>query len=160
MTVKVGDRVPSTQVKVAKESGTEETTTEALFAGKKVVLFALPGAFTPTCSAKHLPGFIEKAGELRAKGVDLIACLSVNDAFVMNAWGKAQGAGDKVAMIADGSGDFTRAMGLTLDLKAAGMGERSQRYAAIIDNGVITALEIEAPSKFEVSSAEAILAKL
>ncbi len=160
MTVKIGERIPSTQIKVAKESGTEDTTTEALFAGKKVVLFALPGAFTPTCSAKHLPGFVERAAEIHQKGVDLIACLSVNDAFVMNAWGKAQGAGDKVLMLADGNGDFSRAMGLTVDLSQFGMGERSQRYAAIIDKGVLTALEVEAPGKFEVSSAEAILAKL
>ncbi len=160
MTVKVGDKVPSVAVKVAKESGTEDTTIEALFANKKVVLFALPGAFTPTCSAKHLPGFVEKAAELRAKGVDLVACTSVNDSFVMNAWGKAQGVGDKVAMVADGNGDFARAMGLTVDLTKAGMGERSQRYAAIIDKGIITLLDIEAPGKFEVSSVEAILAML
>ena len=160
MTVRVGDKVPSITIKVAKDSGAEETTTEALFAGKKVVLFALPGAFTPTCSAKHLPGFIEKAAELRAKGVDIVACTSVNDAYVMNAWGKAQGATDKVMMIADGNGDFARAMGLVVDLRAPGMGERSQRYAAIIDKGVVTALEVEAPGKFEVSSAEAILKKL
>ncbi len=160
MTVKVGDKVPSVAVKVAKESGTEDTTIEALFANKKVVLFALPGAFTPTCSAKHLPGFVEKAAELRAKGVDLVACTSINDAFVMNAWGKAQGVSDKVAMVADGNGDFARAMGLTVDLTKAGMGERSQRYAAIIDKGIITLLDIEAPGKFEVSSVEAILAKL
>jgi peroxiredoxin len=160
MTVKVGDKVPSTNVKVVKESATEEVSTEALFAGKKVVLFALPGAFTPTCSAKHLPGFIEKAAELKAKGVDLIACLSVNDAYVMGAWGKAQGAGDKVLMVADGNGDFSKAMGLTVDLSQFGMGVRSQRYAAVIDQGVLKALEVEAPGKFEVSSAEAILAKL
>ena len=160
MTVKVGDKVPSVSVKVAKESGTEDTTIEALFAGKKVVLFALPGAFTPTCSAKHLPGFVERAAELRAKGVDLVACTSVNDAFVMSAWGKAQGVGDKVAMVADGNGDFARAMGLTVDLTKGGMGERSQRYAAIIDHGVITDLQVEAPGKLEVSSVEAILAKL
>ena len=161
MAIQVGEKVPSVKVKVAGESGGgEETTTEALFAGKKAVLFAVPGAYTPTCSARHLPGFVEKFDELKAKGVDLVACVSVNDAFVMGAWGKDHHAHGKVAMIADGNGELARAMGLTFDGSAFGMGERSQRYAAILDKGTITHLAVEAPGKFEVSSAEAVLAAL
>lgn len=161
MPVQVGDRIPSVNVKIAAESGGgEEISTEALFAKKKAVLFAVPGAFTPTCSAKHVPGFVQHIDALKAKGVDLVACISVNDAFVMGAWGRDQGSVGKVTMLADGNGDFTRAMGLVLDGKGFGMGERSQRYAAILEDGVIKALEVEAPGKFEVSSAEAILAKL
>ena len=160
MTIKVGDKIPSVGLKLAKESGNEDTTSDALFAGKKVVLFAVPGAFTPTCSTKHLPGFVERAGEFTAKGVDMVACLSVNDAFVMGAWGKDQGVGNKVTMIADGNGELTEAMGLVLDGKNFGLGVRSQRYAAIVDNGVVSALFVEAPGKFEVSTADAVLAKL
>jgi peroxiredoxin len=125
-----------------------------------VVLFAVPGAFTPTCSERHLPGFIEKAEEIKAKGVDRIVCLSVNDAFVMDAWGKAQGAGDKVTMLADGNGEFSRAVGLDFDGSKFGMGLRSQRYALVVEDGVVTRLAVEEPMKFEVSSAEAILADL
>lgn len=161
MTIQIGDAVPSVKVRVAAESGGgEEATTDALFAGKKVVLFALPGAYTPTCSARHLPGFVEKIDELKAKGVDLVACLSVNDAFVMGAWGKDHGAHGKVAMIADGNGDFTRAVGLTLDGTAFGMGQRSQRYAAVFVDGKLSHLAVEAPGKFEVSSVDAVLAAL
>lgn len=161
MSIQVGDRVPSVNVKIAGESGGgEEISTEALFSKKKAVLFAVPGAFTPTCSAKHVPGFVQHIDALKAKGVDLVACISVNDAFVMGAWSRDQGSAGKVTMVADGNGDFTRAMGLVLDGNGFGMGERSQRYAAIIEDGVIKALEVEAPGKFEVSSAEAILAKL
>ena len=155
--VKVGDKVPDVAVKVAMESSNEDAMTGDLFAKKKVVLVAVPGAFTPTCSSKHLPGFVERAVALRDKGVDVIACLSVNDVHVMSAWGKAQGAMGKVLMIADGNGDFTRAMGLTMDGTKFGMGERSRRYAAVIDNGVISHLAVEEPGKLEASTAEAIL---
>ncbi len=159
--IKVGDKVPSVKVKVAGESGGgEETTTEALFANKKVVLFGLPGAFTPTCSAKHLPGYVERAAELKGKGVDIIACVSVNDAFVMSAWARDQKAFGKVTMIADGNADFAKALGLELDLASANMGLRNKRYAAVIVNNVVTALAIEEPGKFEVSSAEAIVQHL
>jgi glutaredoxin/glutathione-dependent peroxiredoxin len=159
--IKVGDKVPSVKVKVAAEAGGgEETTTEALFANKRVVLFGVPGAFTPTCSAKHLPGYVERAAELKAKGVDMIACVSVNDAFVMAAWARDQKAFGKVTMIADGNADFARALGVELDLVAANMGIRNQRYAAVIENGVVTAFALEAPGKFEVSSAEAVAGNL
>jgi peroxiredoxin len=160
MTVKVGDKVPSAKMKLMSAEGPKDISTEELFSGKKVAVFALPGAFTPTCSAKHLPGFIEKAAELKAKGVQTIACVSVNDAFVMDAWGKAQGAGDKVMMIADGNGEFTHAMGLELDGTANGLGKRSQRYSMIVDNGVIKQLNVEAPRAFEVSSADHMLKQL
>lgn len=156
----VGDRIPEISVKVARETSNEEMTTTELFAGKKAVLVAVPGAFTPTCSSKHLPQFVERAGELAAKGVDLVACISVNDVFVMSAWGKAQSALGKIAMVADGNGDFTRAMGLAFDGSAFGMGERSRRYAAVIQDGVITALQVEEPGKLEVSTVDAVLAAL
>ncbi len=158
--VKVGDKVPDVAVKVALETSNEDATTGDLFAKKKVVLVAVPGAFTPTCSAKHLPGFVERAAALREKGVDLIGCISVNDVHVMSAWGKAQGAMGKVTMIADGNGEFARAMGLTMDGTKFGMGERSRRYAAVIDKGVVTHLAVEEPGKLEVSTAEAILRAL
>jgi peroxiredoxin len=158
--IKVGDKIPSVKVKVAGEGGGEETTTEALFANKKVVLFGVPGAFTPTCSAKHLPGYVERADEIKAKGVDMIACVSVNDAFVMSAWAKDQKAVGKVTMIADGNGDFAKALGLELDLAVANMGLRNKRYAAVLENGVVSALGVEESGKFEVSSAEAIASKL
>ena len=157
MAVAVGDKIPSVKL---KDVNMQDVSTGELFAGKKVVLFAVPGAFTPTCSNNHLPGFVDKADELRAKGVDLIACVSVNDAFVMGAWGKDKGTGDKIVMLADGNGDFAVAMGLDFDGSGIGFGRRSQRYAAIIDDGVVTALHVEAPMKFEVSSAEAMLAAL
>ncbi len=160
MTVQVGDKIPSGTLQHMTENGPEAITTEAVFAGKKVVLFALPGAFTPTCSAKHLPGFVTKAGEIKAKGVDTIACLSVNDAFVMGAWGKDQGVGDKVLMLADGSAELTKAMGLELDLTPRAMGLRSDRYAMIVEDGVVTLLNREEPGSFDVSSAETILAAL
>ncbi len=160
MAIKVGDRIPELQLKVAKPSGIETTSTKDLFAGKKVVLFAVPGAFTPTCSNQHLPSFLEKAAEIRGKGVDAIVCLAVNDAFVMDAWAKDRGAGDDVIMLADGSAEFTRAVGLELDVSRFGMGQRSQRYAAIVEDGVVTSLNVEEPMKFEVSSGEAILKQL
>ena len=156
--VKVGDKVPHATLRGMGPEGPKAVTTEELFApGKKVVAFALPGAFTPTCSAKHVPGFVQHAEEIRGKGVDTIACVSVNDAFVMNAWGKDQNAGDKVLMLADGNGEFTDKMGLGFDASGFGMGKRSQRYAMLVDNGTIKALNVEKPGAFEVSSAEAVM---
>ena len=160
MAAKVGDKVPSASFKQMTPDGMKDLSTDDLFKGKKVALFAVPGAFTPTCSAKHLPGFIEKAAELKGKGIDAIACVSVNDAFVMDAWGKAQSVGDKVVMLGDGNGDFTKAMGLELDGTAVGLGKRSQRYAMVVDNGVIKQLYVEQPRAFEVSSAEHVLKNL
>src|SRR5580698_6799510 len=160
MTVHVGDKVPSATLMEMQEGGPKPVKTDDLFAGKKVVVFALPGAFTPTCSAKHVPGFVQNADALKQKGVDAIACVSVNDAFVMGAWGDQQGSGDKVMMLADGNGDFTRAVGLEMDGTKFGMGKRSQRYAMIVDNGVVTVLNVEAPGAFEVSSAEHMLGQL
>src|SRR5260221_1913901 len=160
MTIKVGDKIPSVKLKTMTSDGMKEILTDELFAGKKAVLFAVPGAFTPTCSAKHLPGFVTHEGELKGKGVDLVACLSVNDAFVMNAWGKDQKVEDKVMMLADGNADFTKAVGLVMDGTGYGMGTRSQRYAMVIDNGVVAALNVEQPGAFEVSSAEAVLRAL
>ena len=157
MSIKVGDKIPSVKLQHMTANGPADISTDEVFAGKKVVLFALPGAFTPTCSAKHLPGFIQQADAILAKGVDTIACLSVNDAFVMGAWGKEKGAGDKVLMLADGSADFTKALGLELDLTGRGFGVRSQRYAMVVDDGVVAALNVEKGGAFEVSSAEAIL---
>ena len=157
MTIKEGDKIPNVKVKATDMT---DITTDTLFAGKKVVLFAVPGAFTPTCSNKHLPGFIEKADEIRKKGVDDIVCMSVNDAFVMKAWGEARGAGDKVRLIADGNGDLTKALGLEFDGSGIGFGLRSQRFAAIVQNGVVKKLAVDAGGKFEVSSAEAILKAL
>lgn len=160
MAIEVGGKIPDVKLKAATKDGIKDVTTADLFAGKKVVLFAVPGAFTPTCSARHLPGFIDKASEIKAKGADSIVCISVNDAFVMDSWGKDKGAGDKVIMVADGNAVFAEAMGLSLDASSYGMGKRSQRYAAIVDDGVVKVLQVEAPGKFEVSSAEAILGKL
>ncbi len=160
MTIKIGDHIPAATLMQMKDGGPKPVSTDDLFKGKKVALFALPGAFTPTCSAKHLPGFIQQAGALKAKGIDAIACLSVNDAFVMGAWGDAQGAGDTVMMLADGNGDFTRAVGLELDGTKFGMGKRSQRYSMVVDNGVVKVLNVEAPGAFEVSSAEHMLSQL
>jgi peroxiredoxin len=160
MTIQVGERIPSGSLHHMTENGPEAITTGEIFDGKKVVLFALPGAFTPTCSAKHLPGFVAKADEIKAKGVDTIACLSVNDAFVMGAWGKDQDVGDKVLMLADGIAEFTKALGLVLDLTPRAMGLRSNRYAMIVDDGVVTLLNNEKPGVFEASSAETVLAAL
>ena len=160
MTIKVGDTIPSMKLMMATAEGPKETSTDDIFKGKKVVLFAVPGAFTPTCSAKHLPGFVQHADDLKAKGVDTIACIAVNDAFVMGAWGKDQGTGDKILMLADGAAAFSKAIGLELDLNARGMGWRSQRYALIAEDGKVTHLGVEAPGGFEVSKAEAILAAL
>ncbi len=160
MTIKVGDKIPSVKLMTMTADGPKPINSDDIFKGKKVVMFALPGAFTPTCSAKHLPGFVEKYSAIKAKGVDTVACLSVNDAFVMGAWAKDQKVGDRVLMLADGSGNFTRAVGLELDLTDRGLGKRSQRYAMVVDNGVVKTLNVEAPGAFEVSSADAILKAL
>lgn len=160
MTIKVGDRVPSATLRYLSPEGPKEITTDELLRGKKVALFAVPGAFTPTCSQRHLPGYVDKAAELKAKGVDTIACVAVNDAFVMGAWGKAQNCDDKVTMLADGSGDFTRAIGLELDARGMGLGMRSQRYSMLIEDGVVKQLNVEPPRQFEVSSAETMLKQL
>jgi peroxiredoxin len=157
MAIKEGDKIPSVKVKATDMT---DISTDELFGGKKVVLFAVPGAFTPTCSNQHLPGFIEHADEIRAKGVDDIICMSVNDAFVMGAWGTERGAGEKVRMIADGNGDLSKALGLDFDGSGIGFGLRCQRFAAIVEDGVVTKLAVEAPAKFDVSSAESILAAL
>lgn len=160
MTIKVGDKIPSVSLRTMDDGKMKTVTTDELFKGKKVVLFALPGAFTPTCSAKHLPGFVQHADEIKSKGVDTIACLSVNDAFVMNAWAKDQNVNGKVLMLADGNADFSRAVGLVMDGSGYGMGERSQRYAMVVEDGVVKALNVEAPGAFEVSSAEAVMKAL
>ena len=160
MTISAGEKLPPVTLKHMTADGVQDVTTEELCSGKKVVIFALPGAFTPTCSAKHLPGFVQHAAQLRDKGVDVIACLSVNDAFVMDAWGRDQSVGGDVLMLADGNADLTKALGLEMDGTGFGMGIRSQRYAMVIDDGVVTTLNIEEPGAFEVSSAEAILAAL
>jgi peroxiredoxin len=160
MTIAVGDKIPSAKLKTMTAEGPKDISTDDIFTGKKVVLFAVPGAFTPTCSAKHLPGFVEKAAQIKGKGVDTVACLSVNDAFVMGAWGKAQNTEGKVLMLADGAAAFTKQLGLELDLTGPGMGVRSKRYAMVVDNGVVKTLNIEAPGAFEVSSADAILSAL
>ncbi len=157
MAIQEGEKIPSVKVKA---TDMKDVTTDELFGGKKVVLFAVPGAFTPTCSNQHLPGFIEKADEIRAKGVDDIICMSVNDAFVMDAWGRERGAGDKVRMIADGNGDLAKALGLDFDGTGVGFGLRCQRFAAIVEDGVVKKLAVEEPMKFEVSSAEEMLAAL
>ncbi len=160
MAIAVGDKIPAGTLKITAPDGAKDVSTSELFGGKKVVLFGVPGAFTPTCSAKHLPGFVEKAKQIKAKGVDSIVCLSVNDAFVMDAWGKAQHAEGAVTLAADGNAEFTRALGLEFDASKFGMGVRAQRFALIVDDGVVKGAYVEDPGKFEVSSAEAILKKL
>jgi peroxiredoxin len=160
MTIKVGDTIPSMKLMVGSQEGPKEVSTDDLFKGKKVVMFAVPGAFTPTCSAKHLPGFIQNADAMLAKGADSIVCMAVNDPFVMGAWAKDQGADGKVLMLADGSAAFTKALGLELDLVARGLGVRSQRFALIADDGKVTFLAVEPPGGFDVSRAEAVMAHL
>ena len=160
MTIRVGDTIPDVGVYVLGESGPETRQTGEIFSGKRAVMFALPGAFTPTCSRSHLPGYVEHAQEIRSRGVELIACLSVNDAWGMGAWGKAHGTEDKVMMRAEGNAEFSRAMGLHVDMQGAGFGVRSSRYAMILDNGVLTHLNAEEPRKLEVSDALSILALL
>jgi peroxiredoxin len=160
MTIQVGERLPSATLKHMTKDGPANVTTGDLTAGKTVVLFSVPGAFTPTCHAKHLPGFVAHAAELKAKGVDTIACLAVNDVFVMDAWGKASGVGEHILMLADGNGDFTKALGLELDATGFGMGIRGKRFALVAKDGVVTALHVEQGGEFKVSAAEAVLAVL
>lgn len=160
MTIGVGDKIPSATLMQMGEEGPEPVSTDELFADKRVILFSVPGAFTPTCSAKHLPGFINQADEIMAKGADAIVCIAVNDVFVMHAWGQAQGAGDKVMMLADGNGEFSTALGLEMDASGFGMGTRGQRFALIAEGGIVTALNVEAPGAFDVSSAEHVLTQL
>ena len=156
MAVQVGDQIPEGALKVMGEKGPQDVSTSDMFGGKKVVLFAVPGAFTPTCSAAHLPGFVANADKIKAKGVDKIVCMAVNDAFVMDAWGKAQNA-EELTMAADGSGVLTAALGLEMDASGFGMGVRSQRFALIAEDGKITTLNVEAPGQLDVSTAETIL---
>ncbi len=160
MTIKIGDKVPSVTMRYLGPEGVKAVSAEEFFGGKKVVVFGLPGAYTRTCSSRHLPGYVGNAAALKAKGIDTIACLSVNDAFVMNAWGKEHGAGDNVVMLGDGSADFTKAIGLDLDRTEAGMGIRSQRYSMVVENGVVKALNVEPSGEYGISSAEAMLEKL
>ena len=160
MTIKAGDRLPSGTLKTMTRDGPKDVATDELFKGKTVVLFSVPGAFTPTCDAKHLPGFVHQADQLKAKGVDTIACMAVNDVFVMNAWGKHSNVTDKVLMLADGNGDYARALGLELDARGFGMGTRGQRFAIVAKDGVAQQVNIEAPGQFKVSAAEHILGQL
>ncbi len=160
MTISVGDKIPKVTLKHMSKDGLADISTDEIFGGKKVVMFALPGAFTPTCSAKHLPGYVANAGAFKEKGVDSIACVSVNDAFVMAAWGQQQNVGDAVMMLADGNAEFADALGLSFDGSGFGMGKRAQRFAMVVDDGVVSSLHIEQPGAFEVSSAEAILKEL
>lgn len=157
MSIKAGDKMPSGVFSVMTESGPGAISTDELFAGKKVVLVSVPGAFTPTCSMNHLPGFVDHAGEIRELGVDTIACMAVNDVFVMNAWGKDRKVGDKVVMLADGNGEYTRTIGLEMDGTKFGLGQRGQRFAIIVDDGVATHVAVEPPGKFEVSKADSVL---
>ena len=160
MTIKAGERMPAGKFKHMGESGPQDLTTAQLFDGKRVVLFSVPGAFTPTCNAKHLPGFVTQAAAMHAKGIDTIACMAVNDVFVMNAWGKSANAGEAVMMLADGNGEYARALGLELDATGFGMGKRGQRFAIVVDNGVATKVNVEAPGEFKVSAAEYVLGQL
>jgi peroxiredoxin len=160
MTIAVGDRIPDVQVAIPTADGPTKTSSAELLGSGKVVLFGVPGAFTPTCSDYHLPGFVLRAEDLKAKGVDTIACLSVNDAFVMGAWGQAREVGDSVVLIADGSADLTRALGLEIDLSGGGLGVRSKRFSLILEDGVVTDLAVEDGLGLDVSTADAVLAKL
>ncbi|MFC3099639.1 peroxiredoxin [Altererythrobacter lauratis] len=159
MTIAKGDKLPDVTLVKVTEGGPEKVSSAEYFAGKKVALFAVPGAFTPTCSAKHLPGYVEKAAELKAKGVDEIACTAVNDAFVLGAWNKAGGS-DDITMLADGNGEFAAALGLDADFSGFGMGKRSQRYSLIVNDGVVEEVNVEGPGEFKVSSAEHMLGQL
>ena len=160
MTIQVGDSIPSATLNIMTADGPSAISTDDIFKGKKVALFGLPGAFTPTCSAQHLPGFVANADALRAKGVDSIVCLAVNDVFVMGAWGKDQNVGDKVTLVADGSAQFTKAAGLELDLIERGLGLRCQRFSMVVDDGVVKSLNIDPAGTFEATSAEKILEQL
>jgi peroxiredoxin len=159
MTIQVGERLPDVPLTVATPDGPQPTTSGEFFRGKRVALFAVPGAFTPTCSARHLPSYVEKADELKGKGVDEIACISVNDPFVMGAWNERDGS-ENITMLADGNGQFADAVGLTMDAAKFGMGKRSQRYSMIVDDGVVEQLNVEAPGEYRASSAEYMLDQL
>ncbi len=160
MTISVGDTIPSVDLTTMTQDGPSGLSTDDIFKGKKVAVFGLPGAFTPTCSAQHLPGFVDNADAIKAKGVDAIVCLSVNDAFVMGAWGQDQGVGDKVLMVADGSAFFAKAVGLDLDLTERGMGVRCQRFSMVVEDGVVKSLHVDPPGTFEDTSAEKMLGEL
>lgn len=160
MSIKVGDKLPEATFMTVGPDGPQPMSTDDVFAGKRVALFAVPGAFTPTCSAKHLPGFKERVADFNAKGVDAIACTSVNDVFVMGAWAKDQGVSDEMMMLADGNGDFAKAVGLEMDGTGFGMGARSQRYALVANDGVVESLHVEGPGEFKVSSADYVLENL
>jgi glutaredoxin/glutathione-dependent peroxiredoxin len=160
MTIKVGDRIPSMTLVKATSDGPQPVQTDEFFAGRRIALFSVPGAFTPTCSARHLPGFVERAEELKAKGVDEVACTAVNDAFVLAAWAKSAGAEGKVTMLADGNGDFAEALGLVMDGSKFGMGKRGSRWSAIVEDGVVRELNVEEPGAFSVSSAEFLVGQL
>ena len=160
MTIQVGDRIPSTTLIRATAEGPQPVESDAYFAGRKVALFSVPGAFTPTCSARHLPGFVERADELKAKGVDEVACTAVNDAFVLAAWAGSAGAEGKVTMLADGNGDFAEALGLTMDGSKFGLGKRGSRWSAIVEDGVVRDLNVEEPGAFNVSSADYLIGRL
>ncbi len=159
MTISVGDRLPDVPLSIATTDGPQPTTSGEFFGGKRVALFAVPGAFTPTCSVRHLPSFVEKAGELKDKGIDAIACVSVNDPFVMSAWGLSDGSED-IVMLADGNGEFAQAAGLAMDASKYGMGQRSQRYSMVVNDGVVEQLNVEAPGEYRASSAEHMLEQL
>lgn len=160
MTIKSGDKMPAGTFKSMVDGKPAEVSTDSLFRGKTVVLFSVPGAFTPTCDARHLPGYLQHADALKAKGVDTIACMAVNDVFVMNAWGKASNAGDKVLMLADGNADYSKALGLELDARGFGMGTRGKRFAIIVRDGVATQVNVEEGGEFRVSAAEHVLGQL
>jgi peroxiredoxin len=160
MTIKVGDKMPAGTLTRMTKDGPQKISADELFKGKKVVLFSVPGAFTPTCDAKHLPGFVEKAAEIKAKGVDTIACFAVNDVFVMNAWGKHSNVGDSILMLADGNGEYTKALGLELDGTGFGLGMRGQRFAVLVEDGTVKKLNVEAKGEFKVSSADYVLGQL
>jgi peroxiredoxin len=160
MSISVGEKLPKATLVKASPDGPQPVDSEAFFGGRRVALFSVPGAFTPTCSARHLPGFVEKADEMKAKGVDEVACVAVNDAFVLQAWAESAGAAGKVTMLADGNGDFARALGLTMDGSKFGMGERGQRWSAVVDDGVVEQLNVEEPGAFNVSSADYMMERL
>ncbi|MDT9597585.1 peroxiredoxin [Sphingosinicella rhizophila] len=160
MTIKVGDPIPQTNFVKATPDGPQPIDSESFFKGRKVALFSVPGAFTPTCSARHLPGFVDKADQIKAKGVDEIACTAVNDAFVLNAWSESAGAQGKVTMLADGNGDFAKAVGLRMDASKYGMGQRGQRFSMLVDDGIVKELNVEEPGAFDVSSADHMIAQL
>jgi peroxiredoxin len=160
MSISVGEKLPKATLVKASADGPQPVDSEAFFGGRRVALFSVPGAFTPTCSARHLPGFVEKADEMKAKGVDEVACVAVNDAFVLQAWAESAGAAGKVTMLADGNGDFARALGLTMDGSKFGMGERGQRWSAVVADGVVEQLNVEEPGAFNVSSADYMMERL